>query len=151
MNIEPVLVCVGESVVEAFMKVRGFIVLAAALVGVSGTVLAHHSQTMFDETKMVTLQGTISRFAWINPHVQIYFDVTENGKTQTWQIEANSALTMGRAGWKRDQFKAGDAVTVSFHPMRNGSAHGYLRKIVGPDGKPLEMAGNAPPGYKPQQ
>lgn len=133
------------------MKVRGFVWLAAALAFFVGPVLAHHSQTMFDETKMVTLQGKITRFAWINPHVQIYFDVADSGKTTNYQIEANSALTMGRAGWKRDQFKAGDAVTVSFHPMRNGSAHGYLRKIVGPDGKALEMAGNTPPaGQKPQ-
>lgn len=127
------------------MKVRSFFWLAAALLCISGSALAHHSQTMFDESKMVTLKGVVSKFAWINPHVQIYFDVTEKGKTQTWQIEVNSALSMGRAGWKRDQFKAGDQVTVSFHPMRNGSAHGYLRKIVGPDGKALEMAGNTPP------
>lgn len=123
------------------MKVRGFIWFAAMLLCIGGSAFAHHSQAMFDESKMVTLKGVVTKFAWINPHVQLYFDVTEKGKAQNWQIELNSALSMGRAGWKRTQFKAGDVVTVSFHPARNGSEHGYLRKIVGPDGKVLEMAG----------
>jgi hypothetical protein len=137
------------------MKLRSFVWLAAVLLlGIGGPVLAHHSQAMFDETKMLTLKGVISKFSWVNPHVQIYFDVTDKGKKQTWQIEANSALTMGRAGWKRDQFKAGEVVTVSFHPTRNGSPHGYLRKIVGPDGKALEMGGGTggpPPAGAAQQ
>lgn len=126
------------------MKVRSFVWLAALLPGIGGTAYAHHSQAMFDETRMVTLKGVITRFAWVNPHVQIYFEVTDKGKKQVWQIEANAALSMGHAGWKRDQFKAGEPVTVSFHPTRSGSPQGYLRKIVGPDGKALEMAGNTP-------
>ncbi|HWK74484.1 MAG TPA: DUF6152 family protein [Povalibacter sp.] len=123
------------------MKVRNLLRLAAALLCLSAPAFAHHSQAMFDETRMVTLSGVVTKFSWINPHVQIYFNVTEKGKSQVWQIEANSALTMARSGWKRDQFKVGDKVTVSFHPMRNGTPFGYLRKIVGPDGKALEMAG----------
>jgi hypothetical protein len=136
------------------MKVRGFSWLAAALLGIAVPALAHHSQAMFDESKMVTLQGVVTKFSWINPHVQVYFDAKDKGKAQNWQIEANSAVTMSRAGWKRDQFKAGDKVTVSFHPARNGTAHGYLRKIIGPDGKVLEMAGGTggpPPSGAGQQ
>lgn len=121
------------------MNLRKVIGFVAATLCLGAPALAHHSQVMFDQTKMVTLSGVVTRFAWINPHVQIFFEVDNDGKKQIYQIEANSALTMGRAGWKRDQFKAGDKVTVSFHPNRDGRSMGYLRKIVGPDDKPLEM------------
>jgi hypothetical protein len=137
------------------MLMRRFALLVAVLACFGSPARAHHSQAMFDQSKMVTLQGVITKFAWLNPHVQVYFDVAENGKTESWQIETNSALNMTRAGWKRDQFKAGDHVTVSFHPMRNGTRFGYLRKIVGPDGKELTLPGGIPelPGkdQKPPQ
>lgn len=131
------------------MKYRHFIWLAALLICGSGTALAHHSQAMFDETKLVTLKGVITKFSWINPHVQIYFEADDKGRKQVWQIEANASVTMARAGWKRDQFKVGDKVTVSFHPTRSGSPKGYLRRIIGPDGKALEMAGNTPASRAP--
>lgn len=136
-------ISIGMLSYEVLMKLRSFLGLAILFLGV-GVAHAHHSQAMFDETKMVTLKGVVTKFSWINPHVQIYFEVTDKGKKEVWQIEANSAVTMARAGWKRDQFKVGEPVTVSFHPMRNGTPHGYLRKIVGPDGKALEMEGNTP-------
>lgn len=136
------------------MHMRRFALLVWVLLCLGGPVHAHHSQAMFDQSKMVVLKGVITKFAWLNPHVQVYFDVAENGKTESWQIETNSALNMARIGWKRDQFKAGDKVTVSFHPMRDGTHFGYLRKIVGPDGKEYSLPGGipAPPGKdQPQQ
>lgn len=134
------------------MKARGFAWFVVVSLCVGAPVFAHHSQTMFDETRMVTLKGTVTKFAWINPHVKLYFDVTEQGKTQNWEIETNAASSLGRAGWKRDQFKFGDAVTVSFNPVRNGQPRGMLRKVIGPDGKELSMPGNTLPqsAQKPQ-
>jgi|SRR6185437_784344 len=126
------------------MKTRRFVALLAALLCISPAVFAHHSQAMFDMNKMVTLKGVITKFAWINPHVQLYIDVTENGKTESWQIETNSALSMTKAGWTREEYKAGDPVEFSFHPMRNGTHFGYLRKIVGPNGKVHELPAGIP-------
>lgn len=118
--------------------------MAAWLLGAS-VALAHHSQTMYDESKMVTVTGVVTKFAWINPHTMLMVDVTtDKGKVEHWEIETNAAASLGRAGWKRDQFKPGDKVTVSFNPAKNGSTHGMLRKVVGPDGKTLEMPGNGP-------
>ena len=111
----------------------------------SAPAFAHHSQTMFDQTKTVTLQGVVTKFAWINPHTQLYFDVMTGANAGNWQMELNSALSMSRAGWTRTQYKAGDAVKVTFNPARNGSHYGYLLKVVGPDGKEYQIAGNPPP------
>jgi hypothetical protein len=104
----------------------------------------HHSQVMYDETKMVTVEGVVARFQWANPHSWLWVDVTANGTTQQWGFEANSAASLTRAGWQRTDFKAGDVVTVAYHPAKNGSPKGYLRKVSG-NGKTYEIAGNTPP------
>lgn len=123
------------------MSLRKIIGSAAAALVLCTAAIAHHSQAMFDSSKAVTLTGNVTKVAWINPHVLIFVEVDENGKKVVYEMECNSALSMKRAGWTRDQYKVGDKVTVSFHPSRAGNPTGYLRKIVGPDGKAAEIGG----------
>ena len=40
-------------------------------------IFAHHGNAAYDETKEVTLKGTVTEFDWANPHAQIYFDVKD--------------------------------------------------------------------------
>ncbi len=145
--------CVGAASGRRFQR-RGWLsgpavafrlgILLSAMTCVSGAALAHHSNAMFDMTKMVVLKGVVKKFAWMNPHVQIFIDVEAKGGTQTWQIGTNSISAMSNLGWKRTQFLAGQKVTVWIHPPRDGSHIGYLRKIVGPDGKALEVSTGIP-------
>ena len=46
--------------------------LAAAI-----PIFAHHSFTMFDMTKKITLVGTVTTFEWTNPHSYIEIDVPD--------------------------------------------------------------------------
>jgi Family of unknown function (DUF6152) len=117
----------------------GLLLLAAATAAWS-----HHSQTMYDETKMVTLTGVVTRFAWVNPHTKLFLDVTASGKTANWEIETNAAVSLAKLGWTRTEFQPGDKVTVTVNPAKDGSAHGMLRKAVLPNGKTMEMGGNGP-------
>lgn len=116
----------------------------AALLLVASPVWSHHSQVMYDETKMVTLKGTISKFRWINPHTFIHVDVTEKGLTKTWEVETNSAVSMAKLGWTRTQFKVGDTVSIKANPAKDGSTHAILREVTGPDGKTTTMPANGP-------
>jgi hypothetical protein len=130
------------------MKVHVPAWAAAGLLLLAGPVLAHHSQAMYDDHKPVTHKGVVSKFSWINPHVWIYVDVASGGKKETWGVEANSASSMSRIGWKRTQFKPGDEVTFTIWPRRDGKTEGLLSKIVGPDGKELSLPRNPP--YQPR-
>jgi len=52
------------------MRVRStaiFVLAAAASFG--APAFAHHSQSMFDTTKEILIEGTIARFDWKNPHM----------------------------------------------------------------------------------
>jgi Family of unknown function (DUF6152) len=106
---------------------------------------AHHSQTMFEPEKQVTVEGTVSRWVWSNPHTWLYVDVKKaDGSVDTWGFEANSAASMQRAGWKRTQFAAGDQVTVTGWPMKNGERKALLGRVMTADGTTKELNGNGP-------
>ena len=72
------------------MKSRLLNVLAAAI-ALAIPVLAHHSFTMFDLTKVLTITGTVTEFQWTNPHSYIEIDVPdESGAVKHWSIEMGS-------------------------------------------------------------
>ncbi|HEU4650459.1 MAG TPA: DUF6152 family protein, partial [Croceibacterium sp.] len=100
-------------------------ILAAAAVAVAAPALAHHSFAMFDQRKIMTLEGTVPEFQWTNPHAFIEMDVAAGGATQHWSIELNSPNNLKRQGWTRTALKRGDRVSLRMNPLRDGS-HGGL-------------------------
>ena len=38
---------------------------------------AHHGTGTYDNTKSVTLSGTVTEFAFTNPHAALYFDAKD--------------------------------------------------------------------------
>ena len=100
--------------------------------------LAHHSFTMFDMTKRVTLAGTLTSFEWTNPHAYIEIDVPgEDGETKHWSIEMGSPSILMSSGWKFSSLKKGDKVTLIINPMKSGQAGGFLYTATLPDGRVL--------------
>jgi hypothetical protein len=97
---------------------------------------AHHSFSMFDLGKDVTLVGEVKEFQWTNPHIWIQVLVTgADGKVMEWSIEGNSPSTLSRQGWTKRSVKAGEKVTLVVHPLRDGQPGGSLVKVTLPDGK----------------
>ena len=87
----------------------------ALLLLVAPTAFAHHSAAMFDATKTITLEGSIERYEWANPHVYIHL-ASSSG---TWVVEAGSPSMMQRVGWTPDSFAVGDVVSIDVNPTRN--------------------------------
>ena len=118
---------------------------AVMLLGLTVAASSHHSQTMYQPDHEVTVTGTVSRWVWTNPHTWLFVDVRNGeGAVQQWGFEANSAASMSRAGWKKTQFAAGDTVTVSGWPMKNGESKALLHRVVLPGGEVKELNGNGP-------
>jgi len=111
-------------------------VIAIAAMLTASSALAHHSFAMFDQSKTVTIQGTVKDFRWTNPHVFIQVMVKNDaGVDEEWSIEMTSPEHLVRVGWKPGTLKAGDKITLNIHPLRDGSLKGgqYLSG-TGPDG-----------------
>jgi len=114
------------------MKIGWMALWTVALVLAGSTaVFAHHGNAAYDETKEVTLKGTVTEFDWANPHAQIYFDVKEaKGSVVHWGCETLSPGKLTRAGWSKDAVKAGDQITITLVAAKNGAPVGFLHKLV---------------------
>ena len=111
---------------------RSFGTATAGLLLVAMPVLAHHSfQAEYDENKLVTVNGTVTKVAWTNPHVMLNVDVRDDsGKVANWQMELASPNGLLRQGWKLDSLKPGDQVTVSGYAARDGSHLVNARRVI---------------------
>jgi len=107
---------------------------ALALGGIAAAAGAHHSFAMFNMTKELTAQGVVTDFKWTNPHAWMHVDV----KSTSYALEMTSPNNLVHSGWRRSSFKAGDKVTVTYHPLVNGKPGGALVKAVLADGTTLE-------------
>src|SRR5688572_26555878 len=121
-------------------NLKGTALLAAAMaLFVALPLLSHHSHAMFDHTKQLTLNGTVTAFVFRNPHVFLYIDVKgENGETVNHWIEMSNLTNMVTRGIGKSTFKAGDKVTVNMHPLKDGRPGGSYVTIVAADGKTYE-------------
>jgi hypothetical protein len=120
----------------------------AALMAPLAPASAHHSFAMFDQSKKLVLKGKVAEFQWTNPHAFIELEVVgSDGKATRWSLELNSPNNLKRQGWSRSSVKAGDEVSVTFNPLRNGKPGGLFNSLVLPDGKVLAEAAFA--GGKP--
>jgi hypothetical protein len=116
------------------MKLRSLALCAALSVS---AVLAHHSfSAEFDAQKPVTLEGTVTRLEWANPHVYFYIDVKDtSGATANWGCETGGPNNLIRSGWKRDAMKIGDKVIVKGYRARDNSNTCDARQVTLADGR----------------
>jgi hypothetical protein len=93
---------------------------------------AHHSFAMYEPTKTLTFKGTIKSFQWTNPHVivSILVQPEGGGAAEEWALETTSPGVLTRAGWTRQSLKAGDRVSVTISPLRDGSHGGSLNSVT---------------------
>jgi hypothetical protein len=115
-------------------KQPGLWLVAAIACGVTGAAWSHHSNAMFDATKVVTLEGTIRDFQWTNPHTWIQLRVMENGQEVEYSIEGRSPNALARIGWKRNTLKPADKVKVTMNPLKSGERSGNVLTVVKADG-----------------
>jgi len=93
---------------------------------------AHHSFAMFDQTKTVTVVGTVKEFHWVNPHVSLWvYTAPKAGATpELWTIELTSPGNLTRAGWTRHSVSPGDKVSVTIAPLRDGTHGGGFKALT---------------------
>ncbi len=118
--------------------------LAAGLLMMSGSAFAHHGNSAYDGKNPITLKGTVVEFDFVNPHCQIYLDVTDDkGNVVHWGIESQSPGILVKNGWNRHSLKAGDVITITLVAAKNGAPIGFsgtnFGKIVFADGHELRM------------
>src|SRR5690242_6609970 len=110
------------------------------LLALTVPLAAHHgTRASYDLDTRVTLKGVVTEWRLVNPHSQLYFDVTdEKGQVVHWTGEMSSVFQLSKAGWNRNSIKPGDQVTVTLSPSRVGAPAGVMYVVVLPDGRRIE-------------
>ena len=135
--------CSEQPLAGDTMRTIDRLLIALALgVLVSLPAGAHHSFTMFDQTRKVEISGTVADVQWTNPHVWVEVDVPgEGGEFTRWGIEFTSRVHLTRRGWTRTTVNAGDEVTFTLSPYRDGRPGGRFWTVTLPNGEVLRDPG----------
>ena len=112
------------------MKKQG-LAMTSAILGLfmlSNSMSAHHGTNIsYDHDRPTKLTGTVTEFAFSNPHAQIYFDVRDDdGNIVHWAGELNSPFRLKSAGWTKETLKPGDAINLTVFPSLYGTPVGLV-------------------------
>jgi len=107
---------------------------------------AHHSfAAEYDANNPVTLKGTVTKMAWINPHAWIYIAVAKPDRVvENWAVEAGPPGTLIRAGFTKESLVPGTEIVVNGYRAKDGALRANGRDITLPDGRLLFVGGSAP-------
>ena len=123
------------------MRTKLFHLLAGFSAAIAGTVSvqAHHAfSAEFDNDKPIRLEGTVTKWEWINPHAWINLDVVnEAGEVEHWRIEGGAPNALIRRGWTKDSLPPGTEIIIEGFLARDGSQRASGQDITFTDGSKL--------------
>ena len=106
------------------------------VMAMSSVPRAHHGLTVFDQTKRLTLTGTVTAFHFVTPHAVVEFEVKdEGGRVLVWHAELTSRANL--KGWTATSIEAGNVVTVTGYPAKNGSLYLWITALRSSNGTRL--------------
>lgn len=127
---------------KIMMQTGAASLLLSGLILGSTSASAHHSFAMFDNTKNVTVTGTVKAVAYANPHVWVDMIVmNDKGQPVTWGMEGGNLGGLYRMGWTKDTVKVGDKIKMDVHPLKDGTAGGQIVRVTLADGRVLGRGG----------
>jgi hypothetical protein len=120
--------------------------LALGLVAAGAPAVAHHAiSAIYDSSKLVTVEGAVREFQFINPHPFLVIDVRDGGKTLEWRLEMDNRFELINEGMKADTLKPGDRVVAGGSLSRTNPQGMYLMRLDRPsDGFRYEQIGASP-------
>ena len=111
-------------------KSQWFAIVCCALL-LGQQVSAHHGENLFDQSRPMSLTGTLRLFRWSNPHTWLYVDVpTPGGQQDEWVLQAPSVAVLSRHGWNSHVLQPGDKVIVAYAPRTDGKLGGQVMSVT---------------------
>lgn len=109
------------------MHVLKPILFAAAGALASTPAFAHHSPSAFDTRSEITVEGTLTKIDWANPHIYLTVETAgPDGQRMLQQIESVSIAAAQSSGLTRERLPLGSKVVVRGNPNRRGSGFTVL-------------------------
>ena len=129
-------------------RVLGCVVVCGCLMA-GASLQAHHSLAgVFDMKSEKTIQGTLTKIQFVNPHGSLTISVKNPDGTMTdWTFTTGSATTLAERGISKvgpNALKVGEPLHAKFIPARNGSQLGFLKSITRADGTVMNISAGNP-------
>jgi hypothetical protein len=113
------------------------------LLGIGGaSALAHHPfDAEFDWKRPVTINGTVTKFDWREPHSMVEIKgKDEKGTEGQWSVELGGMSELNRNGWNRNQLKVGEQVRVDGWMAKDGSKKVSAKSVTPANGREMFAA-----------
>lgn len=126
-----------KSKLSLFLAGAAFLVL-----GATGRLAAHHSQSQFEPELTISIEGTLTKASWANPHTLFVVQGRKVGSSdaaQEWTVEGPSPRQLDTKGWGRAVSKPGDKLTFEGRPRRDGQPELLLLSVTLADGKTISF------------
>jgi len=130
-------------------RTLGCLALFGWFMAASGSLQAHHSLAgVYDMKAEKELAGTVTTIKFSNPHGSLAIAVkSQDGSTTEWVLTLGSATALAQRGIGKtgpNALHAGDNITVKFLPARDGSPLGFLKTVIMPDGRVIQISAGNP-------
>ena len=128
-----------------------------AAMALAAPVAAHHGTLInYDRDKQWTSKAVVTEFHYVNPHAQIFFDVTDaKGKLTHYSGELlPNPAQLVRNGWTKKRsvavLQAGTPINITVAPARAGGTTVLVLKIENEKGEELLGGGPGPGAPEPR-
>ena len=130
---------------NSLFKKVSIVALALTSVAAPYAAQAHHAfAAEFDAAKPISLDGTVTRVRFVNPHSWIWLDVKNpDGSVTNWGLEFGTPSSLENAGLSRSDVAPGTHVKIAGFRSKNGGPFGYSVQATLPNGRVIKT-GSAP-------
>jgi hypothetical protein len=99
--------------------------MAAAIVALPATALAHHGWSSYDEAKVIKHRAKLSQVRWGNPHgtAKVRY------KGRTWNVILAPVSRMEARGLTREMVEPRDVVVIEGYPRRDGTREMRIERV----------------------
>jgi len=128
-------------------RISGYVVLFGLLA--AGALQAHHSLAgVYDMKGEKELEGTVTSIKFSNPHGSLSLAVKgTDGQSIEWVMTLGSATALAQRGIGKtgpNALHQGDNIKVKFLPAKDGSPLGFLKTVIMPDGRVIQISAGNP-------
>jgi len=115
----------------------------------SASLQAHHSLAgVYDMKQDMQVTGSLESIKFVNPHGSLTVAVKNaDGSSTLWVLTLGSATALAQRGIGKtgpNALHAGDNITVKFLPAKDGSPLGFLKTVIMPDGRVIQISAGNP-------
>jgi hypothetical protein len=107
---------------------------AALAVSIPAAAVAHHGWSSYDESKPLTVTGTLQNVAWSNPHGS----ATMRWQGKQWNVVLAPVARMEARGLTSAMIDKGQTVTLTGYARKDGTAEMRIERVKA-GGKTVEL------------